>query len=173
MKHGFKNILRTIGIVGCALALFLAYCGCRSSKHTVSHVAERTERSGEVRTIRTDSVRIERKDSISAATATLIDEHIRTVIFSDDGRIQQIQDERRTIGSTQLVAGTRQSSEVHVSEEVKDSTYTDTQDVKTDIKKQTITDSRPVQGSEWVWIGLAVGAVFIVMVIILIKKFGK
>lgn len=151
------------------ILIILCFPSCRSNRNVDRTMQEESKVETVESTHSKDSSHVVREFEGSNTKITNEQRYIRTTQFNPDGSIRCLREEWRGIGSIELADGRGRSSEVSVSEQKTDSTY------KRELKKvgfeklKSFTDTRPVQGSEWLWILLAVG--IIGLGIFLIKKF--
>lgn len=140
--------------------------GCRSSRNTTD-----TSYSGQSKEAKTQvsSEKILLQSSMLATTRTTTDtniqEYFKTTVFNQDGSISELQELWRDTRRNELADSTGQRSDV--SGIVRnDSTTTETD---TDIEVKQITryntDSRVVQGEEWLYVACIGGIVILIIIL--------
>lgn len=162
MKHGIF-----------ILVFFMLLClsGCRAKKNTTR--STEIERSTQTESRKTDTARtvIEYKESEIVKDAVLETTERETIYLDTLGRIRSIVTEsvRKEAGQRRIYRG--QGSAVSVSGETDSTTVVEEMHQTANQSNTVDTDSRPVQGFEWVWIFIGIGLLGIV--IILAKRFGN
>ncbi len=154
------------------LILFFILCvySCRSSKHTHSSYSGQSHTEETVTVSRKDSTATEQKDHFITIEGNNALEYSRITTYSDSGRISQLQEQWRRIGSGKLSVGSGRSSAVSVTESSDSASRSDNNDVKEEIATKQESDSRPVQGwKEWIALSLA-ALLFLTGMIKLTKK---
>lgn len=170
MKHGYKRILGLLVRLGCAFLIVFACTCCRTNKNSNKTVQALTEATETTATIRKDSTRTEanHKDSVSTAINTL--EYTRTTTYGDAGGISTIQEQWRRTGSVGVSVSTGRTSEVSLSVS-SDTTHIQT---KSDMDQtQTVaseSDTRPVQGSEWIAVIVGIGILVLIVLLFFYLK---
>lgn len=163
--------------VGYFIYCFVLFCvllslfsGCKAKKNVQRElsVAEATERIS--KTIAKQNTETETGTHVNEETSEDIREFIREIRFDTAGNVQTIQEAWRDKGRVQLVVRRDTSRTVSVNEELNsDSIKTVTNVKQSDDIKQT-TDSRPVQGIEWLWVILSIAIIATIAIILFIKK---
>jgi len=168
MKNGHGRHI-FISVLLCILVIAL-FSTCRSRKNVV-----RTE-SNQARTERvetkTDTSRVITKtvadleESISVHETTTR----KTIDLDTLGRVRRIIEEsvsketgsrRHDRGQESVVSITGKSDSI-ISQETLNATSQEKQDIKT--------DSRPVQGAEWMWVILSIGTIAAIAILFFIRK---
>lgn len=138
------------------ILIILCFLGCRSNRNVDRTMQEESKVETVESTHSKDSSHVVREFEGSNTKITNEQQYIRTTQFNSDGSIRSLHEEWRGIESLELADGRGRSSEVSVNEQKTDSAY------KRELKKiefeklKSFTDTRPVQGFEWLWILLAV-----------------
>lgn len=157
-----------------ALIMLLAVSvGCRS-RRTLDHSLE-TQSTTEKRasSLTKDSTRTESSYQDSTTTTANTVEYTVTTTYRDDGGIQAVQKQWRRTGSARLSVSTGRTSAVSVDVQKTDSGTVATSNLSESVKEQNTTDSRPVQGIEWLWVMLTGGVIALVGLIIVRKKLNQ
>lgn len=169
MKKYVRNILYSFLFVLCSL-LFALFPSCKTNKNvsrieTVATAVERVETKKDTsRVITTTQSDLDETVSIFETTTR------ETIHLDDSGRVRSIVKESisketgqrrhdRGSGSVVSIAGKTDSVSVVESSQV-------SSNEKTDIKS----DSRPVQGVEWIWVIFGIGAIAAIAIIVFIRK---
>ncbi len=153
------------------ILIILCFLGCCSNRNVDRTMQEESKVEAVESTHSKDSSHVVREFEGSNTKITNEQRYIRTTQFNPDGSIRCLREEWRGTGSLELADGRGRSSAVSVSEQKSDSTY------KKELKKiefeklKSFTDTRPVQGFEWLWIALIVGCLG--LSIFHLKKFVK
>lgn len=148
------------------ILLFLA-SGCRSSRNTSdTHVSDQSTLSQANVRNEQISTKVSTLSVVSTTTDTNIKEYFKTTVFNPDGSVSEVQEQWRDTRRNELADSSgRKQDDTLINRN--DSTTTDI-DNNIEVKQttQTHTDSRPVQGVEWLYIA-CVGGVIIFIIIIL------
>lgn len=162
-----------------------------SSKNSNSQTTTETSKQTTSQTnVDTD---IESRDNQDKITNQYEKETETTTYFNPDGSVRAIRTREREFGKSEsesnrsgsdiksrhsnenlLVENTNQ--ETNITNEQTDSTLIDETNVSSlneNTQEESTTDSRPIQGSEWLYIAIGIAGVIIVIVIIVIKKYGR
>lgn len=157
----------------CIIFLFaciLISLGCKSRKEVTRTVTdqkriERTETAVDTsRAVGSDQETLKRETSESEEI------YSRTQHFDSLGNVRTIQEVWRRIGRIELDLFERSGSYLSLNGM---STVTSDQDSSTvviDERQDLRTDSRPVQGFEWLWAIVGVGIIIFIVIAIAIKK---
>gem|GEM_PF-2222323 len=162
MKHGILLIL---------IALCAVQCGCRSSSSSTTAVSSGTEKvfKAAVRHA-ADSSRTTRDDSVFTVAVDTTRTYSIRVELDTAGRVRSIQEEWRDIGRTIISTGTGRSSSVSVGSSGSSVSENKQSDSKSETNQTVSSDSRPVQGHEWIYVLLVVGLLIIIPIILIRKK---
>lgn len=149
-----------------ALITLLFMClGCRSSRHTTdtSYSSQSKEAKTEVSS-ETISLQSSMLTTTRTTSDTNIKEYFKTTLFTPDGSISEVQEQWRDTRRNELADSTGQRSDV--SGIVRnDSTSTEIDsDVEIEQTIQSDTDSRPVQGVEWLYLFCLVGGAILIVI---------
>ena len=150
-----------------------ALASCRSNKEIHKISESEIESQSTVSTQRKDSTGSSTNQRDSISNIITENQYIRTTWYRPDGTIQAIQDSWREARHEELAVHDSGSSSVSVNEEKTDSTTRTKMKTfeKADLK--SFSDSRPVQGVEWLWIVLPIVAGALVLVLLLYLKYRK
>lgn len=147
-----------------SVCLLSALIACRSNKdlNKVSESVSETQSSTSIHSKDSTAKTTSTRDSTSNITSKK--QYIRTTWYRPDGTIRKIQEEGWATERTELAVHDTGSSSVSVAEQKVDSAR------KVNLKKleteqlKAFTDSRPIQGAEWI----AVIAVIIVAICLMV-----
>lgn len=147
-----------------SLCLLLALTACRSNKdlHKVSESVSEAQSSASTHSKDSTATATSTRDSTSNITSEK--QYIRTTWYRPDGTIRKIQEEGRATERTELAVHDTGSSSVSVAEQKVDSTKKVNRKTLETEQLKAFTDSRPIQGAEWI----AVIAVIIVAICLMI-----
>lgn len=152
------------------IILLILSGGCRSNRELNRSVEKESQTARYDTSTKLEHSGIEVQKQESSISLQNEVRNIRTVFYRDDGSISHIQEEQRTTGSVKLDDGSGRSSSFSMKEE-NDSTSTSENEKEKDIEREKkITDSRPVQGSEWIFVALGICLAIFIIRIILRKK---
>lgn len=168
MKNGHGRHI-FISVLLCILVIAL-FSTCRSRKNVV-----RTE-SNQARTERvetkTDTSRtiIKTQENLDETVSISETTDRETIHLDDSGRVRTIVREsvkketgqRRTDRGQGSVVSITGKSDSITSQETLNATSQEKQDIKT--------DSRPVQGAEWMWVILSIGTIAAIAILFFIRK---
>ncbi|QIK56087.1 hypothetical protein G7051_17655 [Dysgonomonas sp. HDW5B] len=148
------------------IILFFIGTGCRSSRNTTdTHISDHSKESKKEVSSETISLQSSMLTITRTATDTNIKEYFRTTLFNPDGSVSQVQEQWRGTRQNELSDSSGRSSNISLINR-NDSTSTE---IDTDIEvKQTTqshTDSRPVQGIEWLYVACVGGIVILIIII--------
>ncbi|MBK5720154.1 hypothetical protein JGH11_04635 [Dysgonomonas sp. Marseille-P4677] len=144
---------------------------CRSNKNLnkVSEFESQTESIVSSQSKDSTGITTNTRDSISNTTTEK--QYIRTTWYRPDGTIQKIQEEGRDTRQEGLAVRHTGSSAISLTEQKADSTQKTTVKENETEQLQSTTDSRLIQGSDWLWIGIFVSiALFCTFILIKIKR---
>lgn len=154
------------------LAYFLIIpVACRSNKdlHKVSESVTETQSSASTQSKDSTVTTTNTRDSTSNITTEK--QYIRTTWYRPDGTIRKIQEEGREVERTELAVHDTGSSAVSVAEQKTDSTKKVNRKKLETEQLKAFTDSRPIQGSEWIAVmAVIIGAIYLMVVYYLPKK---
>lgn len=168
MKNGHGRHI-FISVLLCILVIAL-FSTCRSRKNVVRNESNqaRTER---VET-KTDTSRVITRTIADMEESVSIQETTdrETIHLDDSGRVRTIIREsvkketgqRRTDRGQGSVVSITGKSDSITSQETLNATSQEKQDIKT--------DSRPVQGAEWMWVILSIGTIAAIAILFFIRK---
>lgn len=148
----------------------IVFVFCRSNRDFKGSVQTHTENAATASSVQKDSTasQAHRRDSTSDIKSEK--QYLRTTWYRPDGTIRKIQEAGHKAKQSHVAVSDTGSSAVHVSENKTDSTR------KINLKKleteelRSFTDSRPIQGVEWIWVILAVVIVTGIICSIIIYK---
>lgn len=167
--HGYN--LTHIHIAVC-ISVFMLLCldACNSKRNVVRNTSgqsytERIETSSD--TSRTEETVI---DSSKTTIDETVEEYIKTTEYDSTGIVRRVSEEWRHRERNNVSTLHRQEQYVFVNESEKEVVTIDSTTVQTQETIKTTTDSRPVQGIEWIWIVLSVALVLIVVGYIIYNK---
>ncbi len=146
------------------ICLLFAFAACRSNKdlQKVSESALDVQGSASAHSKDSTATTTSTRDSMSNISSEK--QYIRTTWYRPDGTIRKIQEEGREVERTELAVHDIGSSAVSVAEQKVDSTKKVNRKTLETEQLKAFTDSRPIQGAEWI----AVIAVIIVAICLMI-----
>lgn len=147
------------------ILLFIGF-GCRSSRNTTdTHISDHSKGSKKEVSSETISLQSSMLTTTRTATDTNIKEYFRTTLFNPDGSVSQVQETWRDTRRNELADSTGQRSDDTLINR-SDSTSTDiANDIEVKQTTQSQTDSRPVQGVEWLYVACVGGIVILIIII--------
>lgn len=151
--------------------LLFAFVACRSNKdlHKVSESVSEMQSSASTQSKDSTVTTTNTRDSTSNITTEK--QYIRTTWYRPDGTIRKIQEQGRATERTELAVHDSGSSAVSVAEQKVDSTKKVNRKKLETEQLKAFTDSRPIQGSEWIAvIAVIIGAICLMAVYYLPKK---
>ena len=156
------------------LILLFLVSGCRSSRNTTdTHVSDQSTLSQTNVRNEQISTKVSTLSVVSTATDTNIREYFKTTVFNPDGSVSEVQEAWRDTRRNELADSTGQRSDVSGINR-NDSTSTDiSNDIELKQTTQSHTDSRPVQGVEWLYIACVGGIVILIIILIIWLKIKK
>ena len=146
---------------------------CRSNKHSSNEYVRNTEIEQTTTRLINDSTATVHESRDTTQTATYDNEYTRTTTYRDDGTVQSIQERIRQSGSSQLAISTGRTSSVSVTDEQQEVTAIINEQEEKKEQLAVYSDSRPVQGVEWLWIVLPIVAGTLVLLLLLYLKYRK
>lgn len=159
-----------IHIIAIALLCCFAFNGCRAKKNiekneTTVESTERVERTVDTtRTMETEEFKTERSGSESEQVFT------RVIEYDTTGRVQRISETWRDRQQGSLVVQERSAQAVSLTGESKEIIERDTTATVMNETVKVNTDSRPVQGVEWIWVILSIALIAAVVLYIIYNK---
>lgn len=155
------------------ILLFIGF-GCRSSRNTTdTHISDHSKTSKTEVSNETISVQSSMLATTRTATDTNIKEYFKTTVFNQDGSVSEVQEQWRDTRRNELADSTGQRSDVSGINR-NDSTFTDVDnDIEVKQTTQSHTDSRPVQGVEWLYVACVGGIVILTIIIFAWPKTKK
>lgn len=172
MKYATKNILNHNSLFICAIALLalLSITSCRAKRETSRNESytvgtERLERrSDSIHTVELSQQRAERSGSEVEQSYTRITE------FDTTGTIQRVSETWRDRQLSNLDTEERTGRTVSVTQTEQQIVELDTSYATISETSHTTTDSRPVQGVEWIWVILSVVLIATVIIYIIYNR---
>lgn len=169
MKNGFKNNNVFVFVVGC-FCLTTILGGCKTKRNIVK--SENTQVTSKTYTAKTDTSRVITRTVADMEESVSIHETTdrETIHLDSIGRVRTIVREsvkketgqRRTDRGQGSVVSITGKSDSITSQETLNATSQEKQDIKT--------DSRPVQGAEWMWVILSIGTIAAIAILFFIRK---
>lgn len=169
MKNGFKNKNVFVFVVGC-FCLTTILGGCKTKRNIVK--SENTQVTSKTYAAKTDTSRVITRTVADMEESVVIQETTdrETIHLDDSGRVRTIVREsvkketgqRRTDRGQGSVVSITGKSDSITSQETLNATSQEKQDIKT--------DSRPVQGAEWMWVILSIGTIAAIAILFFLKK---
>lgn len=155
------------------ILLFIGF-GCRSSRNTTdTHIRDHSKTSKTEVSNETISVQSSMLATTRTATDTNIKEYFKTTVFNPDGSVSEVQEQWRDTRRNELADSTGQRSDVSGINR-NDSTSTDVDnDIEVKQTTQSHTDSRPVQGVEWLYVACVGGIVILIILLFAWPKTKK
>jgi len=171
MKNGFKNKNVFVFVVGC-FCLTTILGGCKTKRNIVK--SENTQVTSKTYAAKTDTSRVITKIVADMEESVSIHETTdrETIHLDSIGRVRTIVRESVKKETGQRRTDRGQGSVVSITGKSDSTTVMESANVTVDEKIDTKTDSRPVQGSEWIWVIMGIAAVLFVS-ILLGNWFGK
>lgn len=147
------------------ILLFIGF-GCRSSRNTTdTHISDHSKETKKEVSSETISLQSSMLTTTRTSTDTNIKEYFRTTLFNPDGSVSQVQEAWRDTRRNELADSTGQRSDDTLINR-NDSTSTDVDnDIEVKQTTQSHTDSRPVQGVEWLYVACVGGIVILIIII--------
>lgn len=109
-----------------------------------------------------DSADIKTKSSSSKEKVHNEVRYLEVTDFNPDGTIKSISKEWRGIDQQEKESSHQESSDNSVKETKVDSTSVTKAKKKEEVKKKNTDDSRPIQGSEWIYFVIGIVVIFII-----------
>lgn len=169
MKNGFKNKNVFVFVVGC-FCLTTILGGCKTKRNIVK--SENTQVTSKTYAAKTDTSRVITRTVADMEESVVIQETTdrETIHLDSIGRVRTIVREsvkketgqRRTDRGQGSVVSITGKSDSITSQETLNATSQEKQDIKT--------DSRPVQGAEWMWVILSIGTIAAIAILFFLKK---
>lgn len=169
MKNGFKNKNVFVFVVGC-FCLTNILGGCKTKRNIVK--SENTQVTSKTYAAKTDTSRVITRTVADMEESVSIQETTdrETIHLDSIGRVRTIIREsvkketgqRRTDRGQGSVVSITGKSDSITSQETLNATSQEKQDIKT--------DSRPVQGAEWMWVILSIGTIAAIAILFFIRK---
>lgn len=169
MKNGFKNKNVFVFVVGC-FCLTTILGGCKTKRNIVK--SENTQVTSKTYAAKTDTSRVITRTVADMEESVVIQETTdrETIHLDSIGRVRTIVREsvkketgqRRTDRGQGSVVSITGKSDSITSQETLNATSQEKQDIKT--------DSRPVQGAEWMWVILSIGTIAAIAILFFIRK---
>lgn len=169
MKNGFKNKNVFVFVVGC-FCLTTILGGCKTKRNIVK--SENTQVTSKTYAAKTDTSRVITRTVADMEESVSIQETTdrETIHLDSIGRVRTIVREsvkketgqRRTDRGQGSVVSITGKSDSITSQETLNATSQEKQDIKT--------DSRPVQGAEWMWVILSIGTIAAIAILFFIRK---
>lgn len=169
MKNGFKNNNVFVFVVGC-FCLTTILGGCKTKRNIVK--SENTQVTSKTYAAKTDTSRVITRTVADMEESVSIHETTdrETIHLDSIGRVRTIVREsvkketgqRRTDRGQGSVVSITGKSDSITSQETLNATSQEKQDIKT--------DSRPVQGAEWMWVILSIGTIAAIAILFFIRK---
>ena len=147
------------------IVLFLVF-GCRSSRNTTA-LDSRDKSTQKETSVKNETISVQSSmlTTTRTATDTNIKEYFKTTVFNADGSISEVQEQWRDTRRNELADSTGQRSDVSGINR-NDSTSTQVEnDIEVKQTTQSHTDSRPVQGVEWLYVACVGGIVILIIII--------
>lgn len=156
------------------IIIFFIGFGCRSNRNaTDTHIRDHSKTSKTEVSNETISVQSSMLATTRTATDTNIKEYFKTTVFNPDGSVSEVQEQWRDTRRNELADSTGQRSDVSGINR-NDSTSTDVDnDIEVKQTTQSHTDSRPVQGVEWLYVACVGGIVILTIIIFAWPKTKK
>lgn len=169
MKNGFKNNNVFVFVVGC-FCLTTILGGCKTKRNIVK--SENTQVTSKTYAAKTDTSRVITRTVADMEESVVVQETTdrETIHLDSIGRVRTIVREsvkketgqRRTDRGQGSVVSITGKSDSITSQETLNATSQEKQDIKT--------DSRPVQGAEWMWVILSIGTIAAIAILFFIRK---
>lgn len=155
----------------CFVFIGLVCGGCRA-KRNIS-ISENIVSKNEKIEVKKDTSRVEKKSQTHQSTKTNEEEnsYVRVTEYDSTGTvIRRIQEEWRDIGRSQLSLLDRSRNNISLDGMSSITVSSDSSRIVSTENKETISDSRLVQGVEWFWVILVLVLIISVVIFIIIKK---
>lgn len=169
MKNGFKNKNVFVFVVGC-FCLTTILGGCKTKRNIVK--SENTQVTSKTYAAKTDTSRVitrtvaDMEESISIQETT----DRETIHLDSVGRVRTIVRESVKKETGQRRTDRGQGSVVSITGKSDSITSLETLNATSQEKQDIKTDSRPVQGAEWMWVILSIGTIAAIAILFFIRK---
>lgn len=156
------------------IIIFFIGFGCRSSRNiTDTHISNHSKETKKEVSSETISLQSSMLANTRTSTDTNIKEYFKTTVFNPDGSISEVQEQWRDTRRNELADSTGQRSDVSGINR-NDSTSTQVaNDIEIKQTTQSHTDSRPVQGVEWLYVAIVAGVIILIIILIIWLKIKK
>lgn len=170
MKHGIiLSIIAVFSLI--ASSIFFGSCRSSHSAVSVSSGTEKVFRAAVRHAADSSRTVVENRDSSTAVATESTYE--RTTVYTDSGRIRSVSERWRQAGSAKLAISTGRSSAVSVGSSGSTVLENQESESKSETKTNNKTDSRPIQGHEWIYVSLVVSLLIFIPIFLIKRKIWK
>lgn len=169
MKNGFKNKNVFVFVVGC-FCLTTILGGCKTKRNIVK--SENTQVTSKTYAAKTDTSRVITRTVADMEESVVIQETTdrETIHLDSIGRVRTIVRESVKKETGQRRTDRGQGSVVSITGKSDSITSQETLNATSQEKQDNKTDSRPVQGAEWMWVILSIGTIAAIAILFFIRK---
>lgn len=154
----------------CILACILILSGCKSRQEITRSVTDQTRIERTETAVDTSRTIVSDKDVVSRETGESEETYSRTQHYDTLGNLRTIQETWRSIGRFELALRERSASHISINGMGAITSEFDSSTVVTTEQVKNSSDSRPVQGIEWMWVIAGVGLLIFILIMYLIKR---
>jgi hypothetical protein len=151
-------------------ACILILHGCKSRKEVTRAVTDQKRIERTETAVDTSRAVGSSQETLKRETSESEEIYSRTQHFDSLGNVRTIQEVWRRIGRFELDLFERSGSYLSLNGMSTVTSDRDSSTVVTDERQDLRTDSRPVQGFEWLWAIVGVGIIIFIVIAIAIKK---
>lgn len=153
-------------ILACILILY----GCKSRQEITRSVTDQTRIERTETAVDTSRTIVSDKEAVSRETGESEDIYTRTQHYDTLGNLRTIQETWRSIGRFELALRERSASYISINGMGAITSEFDSSTVVTTEQVKNSSDSRPVQGIEWMWVIAGVGLLIFILIMYLINR---
>lgn len=154
----------------CILACILILSGCKSRQEITGSVTDQTRIERTETAVDTSRTIVIDKEAVSREAGESEDIYTRTQHYDTLGNLRTIQETWRSIGRFELALRERSASYISINGMGAVTSESDRSTVVTSEQVKNSSDSRPVQGIEWMWVIAGVGLLIFILIMYLIKR---
>lgn len=154
----------------CILACILILSGCKSRQEITRSVTDQTRIERRETAVDTSRTIVSDKDVVNRETEESEDIYTRTQHYDTLGNLRTIQETWRSIGRFELALRERSASYISINGMGAITSEFDSSAVVTTEQVKNSSDSRPVQGIEWMWVIAGVGLLIYILIMYLINR---
>ncbi len=154
----------------CILACILILSGCKSRQEITRSVKDQTRIERTETAVDTSRTIVSDKEAVNRETEESEDIYTRTQHYDTLGNLRTIQETWRSIGRFELALRERSASYISINGMGAVTSESDRSTVVTSEQVKNSSDSRPVQGIEWMWVIAGVGLLIFILIMYLINR---